>query len=124
MSTSYIIEVGYNSTYDKTEVGDKLRAVIADIQNNPRMIIDEVRRIEPRITAEELESFVESYRAPVNDLTCRIVDDEETKLPRVHQCASGGGRSRDLKEICRRAVARLVLGEMHRTHMDVSFTVC
>lgn len=118
-----MIEVGYNSSYDKAEVGEKLRAVVADIQANPQRITDEVRRVEPGITAEELESFVESYRAPVNDLTCRIVDDEETKLPRVHQCACGGGRSRDLKEICRRAFARLVLADMHREHMDVSFTV-
>jgi hypothetical protein len=123
MSTSYTIEVGYNSSYDKAEVGEKLRAVVADIQANPQRITAEVRRVEPRITAEELERFVESYRAPVNDLTCRIVDDDETKLPRVHQCASGGGRSRDLKEICRRAFARLVLEDMHRAHMDVSFTV-
>lgn len=123
MATSYTIEVGYNSACDKEEVGEKLRAVVASIQANPQRIADEVRRVEPGIAAEELESFVESYRAPVEDLTCRIVEDEETKLPRVHQCASGGGRSRDLKEICRRAFARLVLEDIHREHMDVSFFV-
>lgn len=123
MATSYTIEVGYNSAYDKAEVGEKLRAVVANLQSTPQRIVDEVRRLDPSIRPDDLESFAESYRAPVEDLTCRIVDDEETKLPRVHQCASGGGTSRELKEICRRAFARLVLDEMHRARMDVSFFV-
>jgi len=120
--TSYTIEVGYNSVYDKKEVGDKLRAVVASIQASPERIIEEILRLDPGMDAEELERFAESYRAPV-DLTCRIIEDEETKLPRVHQCASGGGTSRELKEICRRAFGRLVLEEMHRERMDVSFIV-
>lgn len=122
MSTSYFIEVGYNSAHELAEVGEKLCAVVADIRANPQRITDEVRRVEPGISAEELEGFIESYRSTVSDLTCCIVYDEDN-LPRVLQCASGGGRSRALKEICRRAFARLVLAEMHRKHMDVSFTV-
>jgi len=109
---------------DKSEVGAKLRAVTLAIQSAPERIVAEVRRLEPSVSAEELESFAESYRPPVDDLTCRITEDAESELPTVRQCASGGGRSRDLKEKCRRAFARLVIEDMHRECMEVSFSVC
>lgn len=123
MATFYTIEVAYNSTHGKAEVGKKLQAVVGEIRANPQRIVDEVCRLDPSIHGDDIESFAESYRASTKDLTCRIVEDEETKLPRIHSCASGGGTSREIKEACRRAFARLVLAEMHRAHMDVSLIV-
>jgi hypothetical protein len=122
--TSYTIEVGYNSTHDRADVGRKILAVIADLQANPEKIGTEVLRIEPDRDAERLKDFTEMYRAPIQDLTLKVTEDSEREnLPVVRQSASAGGESRDYKEACRRAVCRLVLDACHRERMEVSITV-
>lgn len=122
MSTSYIIRVGYNSTYSKEEVGRKLVSVIDDLTRYPDKIVAEVWRVDGRPHKETIRGYTESYRQPISDQTLKIVEDADG-LPEVVQIASGGGTSRTLKEACRRAVCRLVLEAMHREGMEVSIVV-
>jgi len=123
--TSYHIEVGYNSSHGKDEAGKRLLKVVAELQAEPTRISQEVHRLRPDLTAAQLSPFIESYRAPISDLTLYINTTDEG-LPRVNQVASSGNgpRSRELKEECRRAFCRLVIEAMHREGMEVNLSVC
>jgi len=120
MATSYTIEVGYNSTHDYDEVGEKLLNVVSQLQDNPERIHEEVMRFDS-LDGEMVMEYCECYRKPVQDLTLRVSG--EGREARVYQCASGGGEARDCKEACRRAFARLVVSEMHKEGMEVNFSV-
>lgn len=123
LMTAYTITVGYNSAHDKEAVAKRLREVVRELQADPIRIAREVTRIRPEIKEEELASFCDSYRPPVEDLTLQIKN--AAGVCEVIQLASSmnGVRSRELKEECRRAVFRLVLEAMHRDGMEINLVV-
>jgi hypothetical protein len=135
--TGYTIEVGYNSSHHKEDVGIELVKVSKEIKNNPNLIYDEVLRIEKRPedgTLDDLKCHTNHYKN-CDDLTIRIFDDyekakkyqsnvlEEDFYPFVCQTASSGNGFRGIKEQCRRAFCRLVLERMHSKGMEVNIIV-
>ncbi len=135
--TGYLIEVGYNSSHHKEEVGEELLRVIKDIRENPNLIYDKVLRIEkcPEDgTLTDLRKHTDYYK-DCDDLTITIHDkydpntmmsniaEEEDFTPYICQTASSGNVFRGIKEQCRRAVCRLVLEKMHSKGMEVNIIV-
>ena len=123
MATSYVLQVGYPSMFDRSEMAEKLIEIVEAIQANPQMIVDEAIRLEPDRDVELLREYSIRYVPPVADLTLTSEVDE-IGLPIFRQLASGGGESRDVKESLRRAFCRLVIEAMHRARMEVSLLVC
>ena len=134
--TGYLVEVGYNSSHHKEEVGDELIRVIKEIRKNPSLIYDEVLRIEESPedgTLEDLLKHTEHYK-DCDDLTIRIYDkynpktmpgisEEDNFIPYICQTASSGNGFRGIKEQCRRAVCRLLLNHMHSKGMEINIIV-
>lgn len=121
MVTHYRIEPGYNSGHDRSEVWAEIKKVMEAIRNNTSLIIDEVMQVEPTANRTRITALANWYQAPSVDLTCRVIDEEDSGY--VFQVASGHGRERDAKESCRRAVCRIVLRELHKKQMEVSILV-
>jgi hypothetical protein len=121
MVTSYSIEVGYNSGKQPDEVWEALKNAVAKIQANPQQLFAEVLQCEPDANLQMIEEIIDCYKAPITDLTLKIVESEDRHS--VWQWASGGDPYRGAKESCRRAFCRLILYEMHRQKMEVNIVV-
>jgi hypothetical protein len=121
MVTSYSIEVGYNSGKQPDEVWEALKNAVAKIQANPQQLFVEILQFEPDANLQMIEEIVGNYKAPVNDLTLKVVEKEGFQA--VWQWASGGEPYRGAKESCRRAFCRLILYEMHQQKMEVNIVV-
>ena len=121
MTTSYAIEVGYNSCKQRSEVWESLKNAVAKIQANPQQLFAEVLKFEPDANLQQIEEVIARYEAPVTDLTLKLVEKEDHQA--VVQLASGGDPYRTAKESCRRAFCRLILYEMHRQKMEVNIVV-
>jgi hypothetical protein len=121
MSTSYSIEVGYNSSFDRKKAEQYLREIVHAICVDPSVILQEARRLDGDIPDESAEG----YREPWQDQTIRIYEPEhEDERLSIVQCASGGGKSREYKESMRRAFNRLVMERMHAMKIEISINVC
>ena len=133
--TGYLIEVGYNSSHHKEDVGDELIIAINEIRKSPNLIYDEVLRIEKKPedgTLEDLKKHTDHYK-DCDDLTIRIRDKYDPKImsntdptgftPYIDQTASSGNGFRGIKEQCRRAVCRLLLNWMHSKGMEINIIV-
>lgn len=133
--TGYLIEVGYNSSHHKEEVGEELVKVVREICKNPNLIYDEVLRIEKHPKdgiLKDLQEHTNHYK-DCDDLTIRIYNkynpeemshvEEEDFTPYICQTASSGTGFRGIKEQCRRAVCRLLLNHMHSKGMEINIIV-
>jgi hypothetical protein len=129
MSTSYYIEIGYNSGFSSQIIDEwhMLKDVAIAICDHPERIAEEAIAFgAPRtLEGEDLFAYAHSY-ATREDLTISFVESkDEYGKPDcfILQCASGGGASRILKEHLRRAFCRLVLYEMHRRGIEITIRV-
>jgi len=131
----YLVEVGYNSSHYKEDVGEELVRVAREICKNPNLIYDEVLLIEKSPeggTLGDLRKHTEHYK-DCDDLTIKVYDEydittmsnvpEEDFTPYICQTASSGTGFRGIKEQCRRAVCRLLLNYMHSKGMEINIVV-
>jgi len=128
--TGYHITIGYLSGADKGEAWEVLKREVAELCAEPAIIAHELLR--HGMDVNRVREYAEAYRSfspetgRTEDSTLvikeRDLDDEESE-PQVMQLASGGGRSRTLKEATRRAVCRLLLERMHRRGIEININV-
>lgn len=127
MSTGYRVEVGYNSSWHRDDAWERLKAEAQRVRSDGQAILAEARRVEAlrvdEFSAEVLGEYVAAYAADA-DLTLTIHESaSEDERPCIRQLASGGGESRDIKELLRRAFCRLLIAAMHREGIEVNLVV-
>ena len=136
--TGYYLSVGYNSGSggDADDFGT-LVTVFEAVIRDPDRIVAEVRRVEPpaaetRTLREYAAWYTHPDRREGEDCSFRIyrqpsdlgpLTNADDFSPFIAQYASGGGSSRAIKEVVRRAVCRLVIADMHRRGVEVNFKV-
>ena len=120
--TGYIISVGYNSAGNAKDVWKELRETAIKLKKEWKSIANEVKRVEDfaemELFGDEVDQYAKFYKNS-DDLTM-VIDD---KKQYIYQAASGGSRQRDIKEMLRRAVCRLILESMHKKKMEVNISV-
>jgi uncharacterized protein YabN with tetrapyrrole methylase and pyrophosphatase domain len=121
MATSYRLVDGYNSGHDRDDVWVELQKVVEELRKDTDRIVREVLRLEPDQNEKEIGNLAMYYMPPTLDATLTVKDTEDFRG--VMQLASGGGSARDRKESVRRAFCRLVIEEMHKRKMEISFIV-
>lgn len=124
--TSYHISVGYNSgPHRDIEVWRVLQQVVDEIRREPTRIVMEAGREPHHCSGATMLEYAAAYLPSEDpDLTLRVIgpgDQEESG--EITQFASGGGTSRVVKELLRRAFCRLVIFEMHQRGMEVNLNV-
>lgn len=122
MATGYTLQVGYLSAGNREEAWREMKAITAALRADPSAITREVLRLESGHTSESLDDYAEAYRLD-SDATITIHEAIGDRPACIHQMASGGGESRDIKEAMRRAFCRLVIEAMHRKGIEVTMIV-
>lgn len=118
--TSYLLEVGYNSSFGREEAEEKLKIAVDKLRNDPDRLIAEVRRLDGDLEPDCDVPFAEYARLYSSDEDLTIRHDGEH---RYIQMASGGGIGRSIKEAFRRAFCRLILEDMHREGVEINIGV-
>jgi len=124
--TGYHIYIGYNSGLtgqERASAFEVLKAVVGELRRSPLRIVDEALREHETYSADVLRDYAKQYAPDCEDATIRVLEPANDQPGQIMQLASGGGEGREIKELMRRAFARLLIMEMHRKGIEVSFSV-
>ena len=128
MSVTYVIEKGYESNCVEV-FNKKLENVINDIVVDHDLIIKEIKKekeiyseVEKDIRLNYLPLYIDCLTGVNPDLTIQLKKDNNGFL-KIFQTASGGGEEREIKELIRKAICRLIILEMNKININVCYLV-
>lgn len=123
--TGYTIRRGYMSGPDWDRADALMRSLAVSLPQDTARLFAEVSRFPftPGVEGEEMWDFCAIYRKPWDQHgPLRLIEDPDDG-PTIGITASGGGKSREMKEQVARAFVRLVIEEMHRRGYEVCVSV-
>lgn len=114
--TTYVLSVGYSSTVGVDKAVVRIEEIAKSIIAEQNKLIQEVRfSTTKEISSPELMEYAKCYNS--EDLTIRFKHGE------IIQIASGGGESREIKELFRQAFCRLVIKEANAEDINVNLNI-